>query len=79
MWWDESHTLWLITPAEYRALPKGMVLQDIFGDRFVKGKDNIDMDTRAGHIAYGFTIDIVPIKYAHKFVGNDKTRVRASP
>ena len=51
--WDE--TLWLFTPEEYEQLPDGIELYSIMsGDKpVVKGKDNIDMDTRFGHIAYG--------------------------
>ena len=51
--WDD--TLWLFTPEEYEQLPDGIELYSIMsGDKpVVKGKDNIDMDTRWGHIAYG--------------------------
>ena len=49
--WDE--TLELFTPEEYEQLPDGVELTSISGDTKVKGKDDIDMDTRFGHIAYG--------------------------
>lgn len=49
--WDEH--LWLFTPEEYEQLPDGIELTDINGGVAVKGKHNIDMDTRFGYIAYG--------------------------
>lgn len=52
-WWDEEKTLWLLTPEEFRALPDGIELTDIFGETAVKGIDEIDQDTRCGLMAYG--------------------------
>jgi hypothetical protein len=52
-WWDEEHTLWLVTPEEFARLPDGFELTCIDGDTAIKGKDKIDDDTRFGHIAYG--------------------------
>ena len=49
--WDEH--LWLFTPDEYEQLPDGIELTTINGSVAVKGKHNIDMDTRFGYIAYG--------------------------
>jgi len=51
--WD--HELYLFTPEEFEQLPDGTELYSIVSnDRpVVKGRDNIDMDTRFGHIAYG--------------------------
>lgn len=53
--WDNAgeNTLWLFTPEEFNQLPDGIVLSSISGGTFVKGKDYIDDDTRAGHLAYG--------------------------
>lgn len=52
-WWDDEHTLWLVTPEEFERLPDGFVLTSINDTTATKGKDHIDMDTRFGHIAYG--------------------------
>jgi hypothetical protein len=49
--WDENLTLF--TPEEIDQLPEGTVLCSIMGDKKVKGKDEIDMDTRFGHTAWG--------------------------
>lgn len=56
-WWDEDHELLLVTPAESAALPGGTALTDINGDTAVKGRDEIDDDTRFGHLAFGVTGD----------------------
>lgn len=51
--WNKE--LWLFTPEEYEQLPDGIELKSIMaGDKpVVKGVDEIDMDTRFGHIAFG--------------------------
>lgn len=49
--WDE--TLWLITPSEFAELPDGTELVCINDETAVKGQDDIDQDTRFGHLAYG--------------------------
>lgn len=49
--WDDN--LWLFTPEEYSQLPDGFELGCIDGSRAIKGKDEVDMDTRGGHLAYG--------------------------
>lgn len=49
--WDEN--LWLFTPEEFKQLPDGIELLTINGGVAVKGKHDIDMDTRFGYIAYG--------------------------
>lgn len=49
--WDDH--LWLFTPAEYEQLPDGIELLSINGGIVIKGKHDIDMDTRWGYIAYG--------------------------
>jgi len=49
--WNE--TLWLFTTEEFNKLPDGTVLTSIDNNRAVKGIDNIDLDTRYGHIAWG--------------------------
>lgn len=53
--WDER--LMLLTPKEYEELPDGTTLHCINGETRIKGVDTIDMDTRFGHIAYGFLRD----------------------
>lgn len=45
--------LWLFTKEEYNQLPDGIELISISGERVIKGKDYIDMDTRFNHIAFG--------------------------
>lgn len=56
-WWDSDHELLLLTPEEFAELPNGTELTSIFGRAKVKGRDEIDMDTRCDHIAYGVTGD----------------------
>lgn len=68
-WWDEEHTLWLVTPEEFRKLPDGFVLTCIDDTTATKGKDNIDMDTRFGHIAYGASKEAIAA--ALKETGDD--------
>jgi hypothetical protein len=41
-----------LAPEEFRDLPDGTELLSIFGERVVKGRDDIDDDTRYGY-AYG--------------------------
>lgn len=51
--WNEE--LWLFTPEEFEQLPDGTGLYSIMADdpEVFKGRDEIDLDTRFGHIAYG--------------------------
>lgn len=49
--WDEE--LWLFTPEEFEKIPIGTVLECIDGKFYTIGKDEIDMDTRFGCIAFG--------------------------
>lgn len=49
--WND--TLWLFTPTEFEQLPDRTILTCIDGSHATKGIDYIDMDVRAGHIAYG--------------------------
>lgn len=49
--WNDN--LWLFTPEEFDKLPDRIILTCINGESYTKGIDTIDMDTRAGHIAYG--------------------------
>jgi len=51
--WSEETNLHLFTPTEFNKLPDGTKLECINGWTKVKGVDDIDMDTRFGHIAYG--------------------------
>ena len=60
-WWDREHTLWLLTPEEFAALPFGFELTSIDGDKAIKGEDEIDMDTRFGHLAWGADYEAVRI------------------
>lgn len=43
----------LQTPDEFAALPDGTLLISISGEEKVKGRDDIDLDTRFGRIAWG--------------------------
>jgi hypothetical protein len=52
--WSADTQLMLITPAEYETLPDGIVLTDINGKKYTKGKDYVDQDTRGGFLAFGF-------------------------
>lgn len=53
-WWDEEHTLLLISPQLFKLLPDGVKLLSISGQLKETGKDYIDQDTRGGMLAYGF-------------------------
>lgn len=44
----------LIQPDHFNDLPDGTELFSINGERKIKGKDEIDQDTRFGFIAWGF-------------------------
>lgn len=50
---NNSTTIWLFTVKEFEMLPDGTELLSILGDKKIKGKHRIDMDTRFNHIAYG--------------------------
>ena len=56
-WWDDEHKLCLLTPEELAALPDGTELECIDGERVIKSKDELDNDTRFGHVPYGVTGD----------------------
>lgn len=43
----------LVTPTEFAALPDGTELLSITGERKIKGKDKISLDTMGGKLAYG--------------------------
>lgn len=53
--WDDKgdDTLWLITPEELTKIPNGAILDCIDGKQYTVGVDEIDLDTRRGHLAYG--------------------------
>ena len=63
-WWDEDRKLLLVTPEEFAELPDGTELTCIDDTVAVKGRDEIDDDTRAGHMAYGVT-GCHPLRVAH--------------
>ena len=52
-WWDSKKRLWLLTPEELSKLEKGTEVVNICGGSFLVGTDELDMDTRFGHTAYG--------------------------
>ena len=49
----DGRTIYLIKETDLRDIPKGTILHDIFGERAEVGKDDIDLDTRGGYLAYG--------------------------
>lgn len=49
--WDGD--LYLIPESDFDNWPQGVVLTSILGNRVIKGKDPIDMDTRGGLLAFG--------------------------
>jgi hypothetical protein len=49
--WDED--LYLFMPEELARIPEGKVLTCIDEENYIKGKDQLDDDTRFGHTAYG--------------------------
>lgn len=69
--WDDNLDLFLVTPEEFEKLPDGFELTCIFGNKYIKGKDNIDFDTRFGHMAFGSTLAEL-----EKYLGeeNEKTQ-----
>jgi hypothetical protein len=46
--------IWTITPEQFNQLPDGTELTSVFGEKMVKGRDEINQDTRAGYLAFGF-------------------------
>jgi len=53
---DDGREIHLITSKEFEVLPDDVELLCIDGKTYVKGKDEIDQDTRGGHLAFGFEI-----------------------
>lgn len=54
-WDSDSHNpLWLLTPEELALVPDGAQLCCIDKTVAVKGRDEIDTDTRFGYTAFGF-------------------------
>ena len=63
--WDSTQTpteavgpqgLFLVPAYIFKALPSGMVLTGIDGEQVTVGKDEIDLDTRMGLLAYGIVL-----------------------
>lgn len=50
--WDDK--LLLIDKDVFDILPNGTVLTSIMGNKYTKGTDMFDFDTRFGMLAYGF-------------------------
>jgi hypothetical protein len=50
---DDGTYIDLVTPEQFRWFPAGTVFTSIFGEARVKGRDEIDRDTRLGYMAYG--------------------------
>lgn len=53
-WEDKGeNSLWLLTPEEMARVPDGVEVESILEEKYIKGVDKLDDDTRAGHLAYG--------------------------
>lgn len=50
---DEDDNLYLFSLDEFHQLPNGFELECFDGTKSVKSVDDIDLDTRFNHIAYG--------------------------
>ena len=61
--WREIRDLWLLTPEELQLVPNGTVLTSISNKTVIKGSDPVDLDTRAGLLAYGI---IDPFNHEHQ-------------
>ena len=57
--WDQSERpiLLLLNLPLFEGLPNGTILHSINGETAVKGKDDIDLDTRGGFIAWGIQVE----------------------
>lgn len=53
MRFEKNNDLYLLSLEEYEQVPDGLELESINGTKLVKGHDDIDLDTRFNHIAYG--------------------------
>lgn len=53
----EFNGIMLIPLRLWDRIPQGTQLVSIHGDVAVKGKDEIDLDTRAGLLAWGFRVE----------------------
>jgi hypothetical protein len=56
--WSEEELpgVWLVPLYLYPCIPDGTELTSIFGEKAVKGTDEIDNDVRFGCLAYGITV-----------------------
>jgi len=52
--WKVRERIWLITPEQFNQLSDGVELTDSFGEKKVKGKDYISLDTTGRYIGLGF-------------------------
>lgn len=53
---DEEHPdgpLWLLTPGEWADLPKGTIVESIWGKLAMKGRDEIEANTEYVYTIYG--------------------------
>lgn len=53
--WDNEKHLFLIPLLLWEYIPDGTEVVSILGERYVKGKDKINDDTRDGYLAYCIT------------------------
>lgn len=54
--WDEEDNLYLIPLWLYKALPDGLEVTSIDGDKLIVGKDYLDNDIRFGVLAFGIKL-----------------------
>ena len=54
----DKRVIHLIHIDDYKSIPNGTVLTDIFGEDCIVGKDYIDLDTRGGYLAYGILDEV---------------------
>ncbi len=65
---ETGDTIALLTPKEFEVLEDGAELYDIFGQKFTKGADKIDQDTRCGFIAFGKLVGKKRVQLSHEIV-----------
>lgn len=53
--WDNEKHLFLVPLLLWEYIPDGTEMVSIMGERYVKGKDKINDDTRDGYLAYCIT------------------------
>lgn len=55
---DDGQYIILLKPEEFDEVEDGATLFSIMGEQKIKGVDEIDKDTRFGHLAWGLPLNI---------------------